>query len=62
MELFGILKNLAKNTVSPIVKMFVCQAVQKDLNINDFIAEQDLDTLPRLYGETCDDYSSDLSD
>ena len=62
MEIFGTLKNLAKNIVSPIVKFFVCQSVKKDFNIDNFIAEQDLKTLPRLYGDKCDEYSSDVSE
>ena len=60
MELFGILKNLSKNSVSPIVKMFVCQAVKKDFDIKDFIEEQDLETLNMLYGEDYKEYSTEM--
>ena len=62
MELFGILKNLSKNAVSPIVKMFVCQAVNKDFDIKDFIEEQDLETFTRFYGDNCNEYSTDVSE
>ena len=62
MELFGVLKNLSKNYVSPIVQMFVCQAVKKDFDVKGFIEEQDLETLTRLYGDDCDEYSTDVSE
>ena len=58
MEGFGVLKNLSTNSVSPIVKIFVCQAVKKDFDIKDFIEEQDLETLVRLYGDYCKEYST----
>ena len=55
-------KIFQKIVVSPIVQMFVCQVVKKDFNIDNFIAEQDLETLPRLYGDKCNEYSSDVSE
>ena len=62
MELFGIFKNLSKNFVSLIVKIFVCQAVKKNSDIEDFIEEQDLETLTRLCGDDCKEYSTDVSE
>ena len=62
MELFGVLKNLAKNVVAPIVQMFVCQAVKKDFDFDDFIAEQDVERLPRFNGYNFDEFSSDGSE
>ena len=62
MEIFGILKKSLKNAVSLIVKMFVWQVVKKYFNIKDFIKEQDLETLSRLYGDNCDEYRTEVSE
>ena len=58
-EDFCCSRNLLKDSISPIVKNFVCQALEKHFDYEYFIDEQNLESFDEFFGEDFEEYSSD---